>query len=274
MEGLHLYIDMLRAELMATFEQLDPSVSATSILRNQDFITFARLVTSALEKSSVFATFAGITLTNTVTMGTEAQISASTIERILTSTYTPSQPFDARVLKTLNKLCIFLDYQGWDDFLARKMLATDTTKSLNQQLIEAVEMADAAEFAAYKALPTIDTSNLDKYFIIGAQAYNRIYNILVKHHFRNWIISEPLNPSDYETFSIAVKQVTANSAIVIADEWWYLRWFNFKKFKTGTVYDIRNTQTFLLQKTEEGIWKVKATEYPTKGALLIKGKRY
>ncbi len=275
MENVLPYIVLLRQDLLNKFSEIDPTIGPNTILRNQDYKRLATVVIDFLEASENFAAQQGISFQNKSVLRSAATISDTTIERVLTSTWMVKQPIEKRVFQTLNKLSIFCGYTNWEDFFYQKKIALDSVHDdLSSILIETVHHADAAEFSAYKALPLIDLGELQKYFLTGGSAYKRIYNLLVRHKLRQWVINDPTNPSDYKTYSASVKQIAKDTAIVVTDEWWYLRWVDMTTFKTPVIYDTRNTQTFLLKRMEDNSWKVDSTDYPTYGALTYLKKHF
>jgi hypothetical protein len=71
-----------------------------------------------------------------------------------------------------------------------------------------------AEFAAYAALPEINTDEINRWFWIDGPAYREILNLLVRHKERGWVLSNNLNPSTKRLIDIRVKTVEAEEAVV------------------------------------------------------------
>ncbi len=190
-------------------------------------------------------------------------ISISTLERFFKGDYNVSFPLDLRKQKTLDKLCIFLGYQHWLDFLVR-CCGENEMEGLCAQLDQikaVVKNAIYAEFEAYKSLPNLQTQALDAFFVADSAAKTRILNVLNRLHSRNWIITNELNPSTIELLSIEARLLSETEAEVITKEYWYLRWYEIATNETTYIYNETNEQIYRLQKEGEQ-WKIKVNAYP------------
>lgn len=112
-----------------------------------------------------------------------------------------------------------------------------------------------AEFFAYRALPTIEKDELNKWFFPDSPALKEIIGVLSKHRERGWIINNLNNPSTKRLQSIKVKSIDKNEAVVATSEYWYLKWWDTKKNKYVYPYRETNRQQYILLKTDDG-WKV------------------
>lgn len=131
------------------------------------------------------------------------------------------------------------------------------------ELEDIVRRAAAAEFAAYKALPLIDTSELETVFTTDGSALARIRNLLVRHRDHNTIISNPHNPSTCEILDISVKSLSSSKATVTSREYWYLRWYDGEKETYTYVLNEEIKPKHFLVRSSDGSWKVDIQQYTT-----------
>jgi hypothetical protein len=136
------------------------------------------------------------------------------------------------------------------DYSSQGSLA-EYMEHLERVVTEAID----AEFFAYKALPDVQTGELDKWFCADGPAYLEIANVLNRHRARGWTISNPLNPSTKRLIAIKVKRMDRAEATVSTVEYWYLRWWS--EAKRSYVYSYRETnrQVYVLR-SESGTWRV------------------
>lgn len=137
----------------------------------------------------------------------------------------------------------------------RRSVVITEIGDLKQYFEKVIAEANDAEFRAYAALPEIQTEELNQWFCSGSPAFNSIYNILSRHSKKQWVISNPYNPSTKRLLKVKVKKVDANEAMVDTIEYWYLRWWDALDGSYTYPYRETNRQMYVLKK-EDGQWKV------------------
>jgi len=178
-----------------------------------------------------------------------------------------------KVLPILYRDCdipLFLQDKVYADFRNRSMFQHSLIKLLEvlvpggfrENILDAVKKAIQAEFSAYKALPKMQLREIDKYFTMTGSARKRIEHVLNDHRKRKWVISNSLNPSTCELLDIRLNKIEENRAIVVTEEYVYLKWFDLKKSSYSYIYNEKNKQTYILVKGKRGRWKVDANIYP------------
>jgi len=175
-----------------------------------------------------------------------------------------------RVLPILYRDCdipVFLEGKLYADFRNRRMYQRSFARLLDTLLpsgyvnaiLDTVRNAARAEFEAYSRLPKVSVSQLSRWFTDGS-AHRRIVHLLRRHAKRGWVISNPGNPSTFEVLDARLKALDGNRAIVITEEYWYLRWYESRSGKYRFIYNEKNAQTYSLRQTRSG-WRVKVNVY-------------
>lgn len=142
------------------------------------------------------------------------------------------------------------------DLAGEALTPVENDKTALKAYLERVisEAADA-EFRAYQALPEVRTEDLKRWFYPGSPAYKEIANLLERHRFKGWTLTNPLNPSTKRILDIKVKTVGAAESVVHTTEYWYLRWWNTRKESYAYPYRETNRQVYILKK-DGADWKV------------------
>lgn len=136
--------------------------------------------------------------------------------------------------------------------LAGDLATLPNLRDLKTYLERVVTEAVDAEFRAYTALPEIVTADLQRWFCGDGTAYREIVNLLTRHRARNWVLSNPLNPSTKRLLSIQVRELEGNRAVVKTNEYWYLRWWDNSEGSYSYPYRETNKQTYVLHRTSSG----------------------
>lgn len=175
------------------------------------------------------------------------------------------------VLPILYKDCdipIFLQGKLYADFRNKRMFQPSLLKILDsvlpkgftEHILLAVRNAMAAEYWTYKQLPDVNITKLIECFTDGS-ARTRIIHLIKRHAERGWIINNPGNPSAYEILELKLREVKANRAIVLTEEYWYLRWYDTVHSEYRFIYNHKNFQTYALARDEHGKWLVDTNIY-------------
>jgi hypothetical protein len=178
-----------------------------------------------------------------------------------------------KVIPILHSDCdipAFLQDKVYADFRNRSMFQHSLLKLLDvlvpegfrEQILNVVRRAIQAEFSAYKALPRIELQELDKYFTKTGSARKRIEHVLRHRRKKRCVINNPWNPSTCELLDIKLRRLEDNRAIVVTEEYVYLKWFDLGRSLYEYIYNERNKQTYILVREKGGKWKVDVNVYP------------
>lgn len=178
---------------------------------------------------------------------------------------------DVKILPILYKDCEIPDFFNTKRFVDFKdeskfergleqILTTVSLSEFEIGMLKSVRNGLEAEFNAYKNLPIIDTKELEKYFEKNGQAFIRIYNLLIQHRKRSWIINNENNPSSYELIDIRLVNSEKGKYEIKTIEYFYLRWFDTFINVYVQSYDLKNEQSYFLN-NENGVWKIQTNTY-------------
>ena len=129
--------------------------------------------------------------------------------------------------------------------------AAELRPYLERVIAEAVE----AEFAAYMALPEVQTETIEKCFCKDSPAFKEILGILSRHKEKDWVLNNPYNPSTKRLLAVSIKEIAENKAVAHTTEYWYLRWWSNRDRKYTYPYRETNRQVYILHR-ESGGWKI------------------
>jgi hypothetical protein len=120
-----------------------------------------------------------------------------------------------------------------------------------------VTHAMRAEFAAYKSLPKVDTTELLRYFTQSGNAYSKIKFLLARHSQSRRNLNDKQNPSSFKLYDYLLVEFddSQDFATVKTMEHWYLRWYNDSTQTTSFIYNEMNNQFYYLRKQDE-TWKI------------------
>lgn len=158
--------------------------------------------------------------------------------------------------------CDFRQRRKFDQSF-EKLLTSILPFDIREALCEVVRQAAASEFAAYKALPIIQPTNLEAAFSASGSALARIKHLLERHAERGWVISNQLNPSTFEVLHVKVKKISARRAELESEEYWYLRWYDAINGKYEYVLNEKIRPSHVLILDLEGNWRVDVQDYTT-----------
>lgn len=133
-------------------------------------------------------------------------------------------------------------------------------KSIIEQV---VKESIAAEFGAYATIPDTTTalSLIDSFFVKDRSAYTDVTSRVRKITSRNWILNNANNPSTADLLTIETESIEENHAYVNTKEFWLIKWFDTNNDGYIYQYRVTNEQAYILQKNENGIWKVLSNTY-------------
>lgn len=167
-------------------------------------------------------------------------------------------------------LPIYIQHKRYADFRNRRrfknsfeeLIQTVLPYDPRDELQSIVRKAAAAEFAAYRALPTIDTDPLEAFFTPNGSALARIRNLLVRHNTHNTVVSNPFNPSTCQVLDVKVRSFSANRAEITSREYWYLRWYDTVAETYVYVLNEEITPKHTLIYSD-GCWRIDIQQYET-----------
>ncbi len=190
-------------------------------------------------------------------------ISVATLKRYLKYTNAENIPskLDARILKTFNKLCLFVGHKNWYAFAianqqpSKEHRFTIYIKKLVQNALE-------AEFISYQNL---SYDHLDKFYIKGESAYCRIVSSIERSIRKGRIITNRNNPSVFELLSIDIISKTDKEIRVTTKEYWLLQWVDKYTEEPLHTYNYLNDQLYILDKIGD-TYKIRINFYDTQNA--------
>ena len=149
-----------------------------------------------------------------------------------------------------------------------------TEKDIKDYIERVVTEAIETEFKAYMMLPKIIPEIiLDKWFIPNSPAVKEIMHVLVRHKEREWVLSNPMNPSSKRILNMKIRKFEKGEVFVATTEYWYLRWWNTKENSYTYPYRETNRQQYVLRK-HNGMWKVYETIRPQPRTSIPHRRKY
>lgn len=143
--------------------------------------------------------------------------------------------------------------------------APPSPHALKEYLASVIAHALAAEFAAYKAVPTFEPDALSPWFDPDGSALAVVRQVATGCGGRGWVLSQPpTNPSFYRLVDVRVRDIEPGArAVATTHEFWYLRWWDLRKADWAYVYRETNRQTYILTpETTSERWRVYDNLYP------------
>lgn len=180
----------------------------------------------------VFATY----LENTLSQKLQPEIarkigvslSSKTLSKFLADDFKLSNNPDTREIATLDKLCYFLDYEGWMGFVSKKsefLSSTVEEQNTDEILASLVEHCCEREFQLYKSLPAADFSKLNEIFHQGSPYLSELQEVVASHIECSRILSNLYNPSNFAILEINISQ-SQTGYIATTKEFWLLCWWD------------------------------------------------
>ena len=149
-----------------------------------------------------------------------------------------------------------------------------TEKDIKDYIERVVTEAIETEFKAYMMLPKIISDIiLDKWFVPGSPAVKEIMHVVLRHKERNWILTNPMNPSSKRILNMKIRKIEKSEVFVSTTEYWYLRWWNAKENSYTYPYRETNRQQYVLRK-HKGSWKVYETIRPQPRTSIPHRRKY
>ena len=158
----------------------------------QHFELLAELITLHLAETTL------ISKTQKLEIG--QTISVSTLKRLFKYNYHIDQNLDKRQIKSLDKICLFLNIQGWKYF--HQNYLKGIKNPTHGETIDVLRSALAAEFDCYLKMDAKSEDLLKEYFFEDGPALKKIKANIAKKKKQKLHLQNPLNPSSFELIDI------------------------------------------------------------------------
>lgn len=216
----------------------------------QNFITVSNLMASHISKTQLIDDHEKNLIGPT--------ISVSTLKRIFKYDYSIDHTLDKRQIKSLDKICLFLNIKGWQEYHLNYLKGIKNSD--HEELINTLNKALEIEFNCYKAIPNENKNLLDKYYLAGSPAIKKIQSTISKKKSQNLHLSNHMNPSSFELIDAQIESIKEDEVHITTKEYWYLAWYNSKSGNYDYIYNELNKQFYLMEKRGED-WKIKVNFY-------------
>ena len=196
-------------------------------------------------------------------------ISHITLQRFFENNYCDKTHNDLRFLKTLDKLCIFLEENDLNTYIKHKK---SEKSSLNNATIDADFCRDLiidfcnAQFTAAKKLPISDISSVLEFVFENSPLCERIRNFVEEQSQKKLKLITENNRSNFEIFDFSVVTNREDLKVIKTQEFWNLL---FKDIESGEKHIINrlNAQSYFIKKIE-GKWKIWDNYNPNSGQII------
>lgn len=183
-------------------------------------------------------------------------ISPITLRRIFEEQIKDSTFSDLRFLKTLEKLCIFLNYQDLNAFISEKSINAKKIQDLKDEdftrAVETIKNSHEVGFENLKAIPNPDMSAFENSIIYNSPYFNRL-----EVYFKNLILSGVTlakEISSYESYNFTLLFKNEDVMVIESEEFWNLM-FIIEELGYQP-YHVRNKQVYYFRKSNEENWKI------------------
>ncbi len=253
-----LYFDQLIADIVN-----HPLVkkSVLGIFQNWQrgqFRQLSLLIGNAIEESAL------ISKSEKNEMGTN--ISESTLLRIFKERENFAKNFDPRVMRTLDKLAVFVGYRNWETFCLRDMhevnLGATTLRKAEEETLEkeailqVVIDSNQLSFAFHFDIPHMDLQKLEEYFIADSPGLIRLKKFHESIRDKGWLINKKDNATSFEMLEHTVEIKDAQHANVRTKEFWLLEYFDPQTGKDFIYENDVSEQIYFMVK-QNGRWWIK-----------------
>jgi hypothetical protein len=112
--------------------------------------------------------------------------------------------------------------------------------------------------ATYMALPALDPSRLNPWFVVDGPAFREIVERAAQRRAQEWVLSNPTNPSTKRILSLDVRREGEDEALVRSTEYWYLRWWSRRLGDYVYAYRETSRPVYVVKRFEDE-WRVLQT---------------
>lgn len=159
---------------------------------------------------------------------------------------------DAPGYPSLSGYCLLVHDPELDATLLRDNRLVDGY--VERVVTEAVD----AEFGTYMALPALDPSRLNPWFVVDGPAFREIVERAAQRRAQEWVLSNPTNPSTKRILSLDVRREGEDEALVRSTEYWYLRWWSRRLGDYVYAYRETSRPVYVVKRFEDE-WRVLQT---------------
>ncbi len=253
-----LYFDQLIADILN-----HPMVkkSVLGLFQNwqrSQYRQLAMIIGNAIDESTL------ISKSEKNEMGTN--ISESTLLRIFKERENFAKNFDPRVLRTLDKLAVFVGYQNWETFCLRDMhevnLGATTMRTVEEEVFEkenilqVVMDSNQLSYLIHFDMPNMDLTRLEEYFLPDSPGLIRLKKFHESIQEKGWVINKKENATSFEVLESEVELKDTENAIVKTKEFWLLEYFDPQTQKDFIYKNDVSQQIYFMMK-QNGKWFIK-----------------
>ncbi|WP_175622140.1 hypothetical protein [Chryseobacterium schmidteae] len=234
----------------------------TSVWKNNHYEILSQIINDTLgikitQKTDIFYTLGN-------------SVSSVTLKRLYKNQIKPSAYNDLRFTKTLDKLCIFLDYANLNHFISEtKISVTEQEKMLKHEESDLMKYLKAIvdelceiEFTALRDLSNKNLSEFDKVLVENTPYIEKVKVYRENLHQMGAVFLEKL--SNYEVYNYKMIYAEENNIVLETEEFWNI---NFKTPTGIFPFHKRATQTYYL-KNQKGKLKIWDNYNPDIGEVL------
>lgn len=180
-------------------------------------------------------------------------ISPITLKRIFKNQIKESAYKDARFLKSLEKLSIFLGYEELNIFIAQKVSSKENSEVDDLTVaISLIEKACASEYKQMLHLPDLDLDDFDGVVCNSSPYLKRIEMYLQKlSSYGKLKLQEEL--SNFEVYNYQLVSKNDDTIVIKTEETWNLIFSANEKFFP---YQKKEEQVYFLRKNEDNNWLI------------------
>lgn len=199
---------------------------------------------------------------------TGTTISAKTLFNIFKDDYKPGYPLDPRTVNSLSKLCIFIGYGSWYDF----MEAADEMTSANEDDLQSkLSVKGIKQISRYmvSVLDELRCGNDDtRSAMLAYQSEHTtntclhpVVNLVLEYSSPDRTVDNPFNPSEAEIREYDVVEASDNHVLIRATERWLLCWFDMNIKKYVKRWDKTMTLEYVCQLDADNKIKVETCKF-------------
>lgn len=194
-------------------------------------------------------------------------ISAITLKRFFEDKISESTTQDLRFIKTLDKLCIFIGFESFNEFITHEIqVKSESNTATDTSFENIIKKCAELEFRFLEDLPNINLHLLEEVVIQNSPYYSRIKSYLEQLRDKKWILKKHPH-SSYEVYGFETSDLNENLILVNTHEFWNL---NFEHIDGEPHhYHTLNNQNYFLKPTEHG-WKIWDNHNPNAWELTEK----
>jgi hypothetical protein len=164
-----------------------------------------------------------------MTVGTT--ISAKTLANIFKDDYKIGYPLDPRTVNSLSKICIFVGYDSWYDFVNTIDEQSDSSRNEGRSVID-----NGNRFISRYILSILDhircgdpesqKSALSMQHLDTITCLHPVKDLAVEYSSRGWTINNPFNPTEAELLDFDLLSSDDGVTIFKTRERWLLCWYD------------------------------------------------